>query len=247
MNEKNTEHTIELIGGYTTPDNDGKTKTTHRAVTFGRRLTTQELINLDNDPQGQNPTQYDDLVRRKMITKFGTMKMPVPLNALLSLDSLDRQDLSAAADKFMVESRGDSVAEIREDNEVKLRWGFDVGGTFYDVVQFGKLTTGKDSVDADALGRGVARECFLIGKQITKILTSDGTASIDGAVGVESFFALDVEDFNQLRIGAKLFEVAFRLKREAVSRERNGDGRVSAGKGNENVGSGDSGDAGNAN
>lgn len=241
MSEENYTHKIELIGGFT--DKDG---TVHREVEFGKRITAQDLMNLDSDPQAQNPTQYSDLVRRKMIIKFGTLKTPVALNVLLSLDSLDREDLDAAAEKFLQISRGERTAEIRENGEIKLRFGFDVDGTFYDVVELGKLTTGKDSVDADALGQGVARQCLLIGRQITKISTSDGAASIDGAVDVEKFYTLDAEDFNQLRVGAKLFEVGFRLKRENLSKQRNGGNDFHTGAGNENDRNGNSGDAGDA-
>ena len=243
MSEEIKEYTIELGSGYAAKDAETKKEIVHRSVTFGRRLMTQDLINLDNNPQAQNPTQYNDLVRRRMITKFGTLPMPVSLGALLSLDSIDREDLAAAADKFTVESRGETFGEIRENGDVKLRFGFQIGETNYDVVQFGKLTTGRDEVDADALGPGIARYCCLIGRQITKISTSDGTASINGAVSVEKFYTLDAEDFNQLRIGAKMFEVAFRIKRKSLSEQRNGNDRLRAGKGNEDVGSGSAGNA----
>ncbi len=225
------EHKIELTEGYT--DKDGKR---HTAVTFGKRLTTKDLIDLDNDPQAQNPTQYNDLIRRKMLTKFGDLKLPVPLNVLLALDSLDREDLNAGANEFVRLSRGERTSEIRENNEVKLFYGFEIDGTVYDVIEFGRLNTGRDAVEADALGNGIARECFLVGRQIVKISTSDGLASIEGAVDLEKFYTLDSEDFNVARIGAKMFEVTFRLKRESVSRKRNGDNGHSSGAGAANVG-----------
>lgn len=226
-------HTIELIGGYT--DNDA---VSHKAVTFGRRLTTKDLIDLDNNPQAQNPTQYQDLIRRRMITKFGSLAMPAPLNALLALDSLDREDLTQAADKFLQMSRGERVGEMRENDCVKMRFGFEIDGTVYDVAEFGKLTTGRDEVEADALGNGTARQCFLIGRQIMRISTADGLASIDGAVDVKNFYALDAEDFNLLRIGAAMFQTSFRLKRTVVPRQRNGSASVSDSQGDANVRSG---------
>lgn len=235
---KKFEHSIELGGGHAAPDPKTKKPVVHTQIVFGKRLTTRDLIDLDNNPQAQNPTQYNDLIRRRMITKFGALKMPVPLNVLLSLDALDRADLAAAADKFMAASRGDRQSEMRENGDVKLLFGFDLDGTIYDVAQFGALTTGRDEVEADALGSGVARQCFLIGRQITRIATSDGAAAIDGAVEVEKFYALDAEDFNLLRIGAALWQTSFRLKRESVSGQRNGDGRVSAGAGDAHVGDG---------
>ncbi len=234
MSEK-FEHSIELSGGF----NDKENKS-HTRVVFGKRLTTKDLIDLDNDPQAANPTQYNDLIRRKMIVKFGDLKMPATLNALLSLDSIDREDLAAAADKFVQASRGETIGEMREDGEVKLRFGFDIDGTTYNVVRFGKLTTGKDEMEADALGSGVARQCFLIGRQITSLSTDDGLARIEGAVAPDKFNALDAEDFNQLRMGELLWRNSFRLKRTGVSVERDGGDGVYSGAGDAIVGSGDS-------
>ncbi len=227
------EHKIQLIGGFT-----DKEDIVHDEVTFGKRLTARDLMDLDNDPQAANPTQYQDLIRRKMITKFGSLKMPVTLNALLALDSIDREDLGAAADKFLAISRGERTSEFRENNEVKLFFGFEIDGMIYDVVQFGNRTTGRDEVAADAVGNGIARVCFLIGQQISRISTSDGLASIDGKIDLKQFESLDAEDMNLLRIGAKMWRLSFRLRGKTISGERDGDDRVPAGERDENVGNG---------
>ena len=210
------EHKIHIIEGYTTTDKKTNEETIHTEVTFGKRLTAKDLMDLDNDPQGQNPTQYQDLVRRKMITKFGTLKMPVPLNILLSLDSIDREDLESAANYFLAMSRGDRTVEYLDNNQVKLAFGFEIDGTEYDLVQFGNRVNGNDEVKADAYGNGVARRCFLIGRQISKISTSDGAASIDGQVALETFHSLDAESINILWVGAELFRQSFRLGRKVL-------------------------------
>lgn len=188
-------------------------------------------MDLDNDPQAQNPTQYTELIKRKMIFAFGSLKMPVTLNALLSLDSIDREDLTNASDKFLALSRENRTSEFRDDHEVKLFFGFEIDGTFYDVVKFGNRITGKDEVAADALGNGVARSCFLIGRQISRISTGDGAASIDGAVDLQTFNSLDGEDMNLLRIGAEMWRISFRFKRKDVQGNGTGDNSISAGKG----------------
>ena len=236
---ENIKHTIELYEGYT--DKNGA----HNVVEFGKRLTVKDLMSLDSDPQAQNPTQFQDLIRRKMMTKFGTMKLPVPLNVLLGLNAIDREDLQTGADEFTVLSRGDRTTEFRENNVVKLRFGFEIDGTFYDVVQFGNLTTGKDEVEADSMGlKGVGRDSFLIGRQITKISTDDGLASVEGTVDLETFASLDAEDYNLLRMGAELWRLSFRLKRKELQRKRDGESRVSPNEGNPDERSGDSESAG---
>ena len=228
-------HQFELFEGYT--DKNG----VHKVVEYGKRLTVKDLIALDNDPQARNMTQYQDLVRRKMMTKFGTITLPVPLNVLLGLNALDREDLQLGADEFAVLSRGERTTEFRENNVVKLRFGFEIDGTFYDVIQFGSLTTGRDEVEADSLGlTGVARDSFLIGRQISKISTDDGLASVEGTVDLETFTSLDSEDYNLLRMGATLWRLSFRLKRKELQRERNGESGVSSDEGNPDERSGDS-------
>lgn len=230
MNE-NFEHTIELIGGYT-----DKNEITHKEVTFGYRMNGLDVMNLDTDPQAKNPTQYNDLVRRKMITKFGTTAMPVPLTALLSLDSIDRDDLTTAAEKFLIGSRGERNSEFKSFDKVKLAFGFVIDGTEYDVISFGNRISGKDFVEADIFGNGIAQTCFLIGKQISRISTSDGTASIDGQVSLDQFNTLDAESISILRAGAELFRQSFRFKRETLSNERNGDGSIPVDAGTKTLG-----------
>jgi len=223
MNENFT-HSVELIDGFT--DKDGAT---HKKVVFGKRLTVKDLMILDTNPQAQNPTQYGDLIRRNMITEFGTMKMPVPITTLLSLNSIDREDLQITADSFVELGRGERTAEFLEDNKVKLPFGFIVGETEYDVIQFGNLTTGNDEVEADKFGQGLMRTCFLIGRQISKISTNDETAAIEGQVDLTTFESLDAESLNLLRVGAELFRQSFRIERKGVSGKRNGGDSVSSG------------------
>lgn len=229
------EHKIELITGYT-----DKKGVTHREVVFGKRLTTLDLIALDTDPQAQDPTQYNDLIRRKMITKFGGLSVPVGLNVLLSLDMIDREDLDRAADAFMAESRDGRTGETRDGNIVKLRFGFDIDGTMYDIAQFGALTTGRDEVEANKLSlEGVGRECLMIGRQIIALRTEDGTvADLAGPVALKAFEKLDAEDLQLLRIGARFWRVSFRLQRTRVSDEPHSESGVSDDEGNGNDGGG---------
>lgn len=204
-------HKISLLEGYV------DAKGPHQDVEFGKRLSVGDLMALDTDPQAKNPTQYNDLVLRKMITKFGKLKMPVPLNVLLGLNSVDREDLQAGADRFLELSRAERTAEYTEDNIVSLRFGFDIDSTIYQAIQFGKLTTGRDEVEADSMGlQGIARECFMIGRQIEKIQTADGQATVEGTLDLAHFRSLDAEDFNLLRIGAQMWRLSFRFARKKL-------------------------------
>lgn len=226
------EHKITLLTGYT--DDKG---VEHRDVTFGRRVTAGDLMLLDKDPRSTSGTQYADLVRRRMITKFGSLKMPVSEGVLLKLDAIDREDLQTASDVFIAQSRSDRNPEFLPDNIVRLRDGFTIGEEKFTRVHFGRLTTGADEVEADGLQlEGVSRECFMIGRQIVQLGVDDVSVGVDGPVALDAFNSLDAEDLNLLRIGARIWRVSFRLQREALQGERDGESDVPTDAGDGNVG-----------
>ncbi|HEV7701063.1 MAG TPA: hypothetical protein VGO43_12600 [Pyrinomonadaceae bacterium] len=231
------EHKITLIFGYT----DAK-GVVHKDVTFGKRLKCGDLILLDSDPQGQNPTQYTDLIRRRVITSFGKLRMPVGLDVLLGLNSIDRQDLNAGVDQFFELSRDGRAANYKPGNVVQLRFGFDYDGTMYNVVEMNRIPTGRDEAEADTLGlTGTGRECFMIGRRITRISSENEAASVDGPIDLTNFSGLDAEDLYLLRTGGQLAEAMFRVQGKAVSGERHGEGGADTSSGNGDVGKRDPG------
>lgn len=201
-----TTHQIELQFGHA--DADG---VTHKTVVFGKRLTGADLMSLDHNPQAQSETQYDDLVRRSAMTKFGALRMPPALTVLLGLNKIDRTDLATAYETFVRESRGERTVQFGS-NTVRLYWGFLVDGVRYPIVEMGRLTTGTDEAEADALNlTGVSRLCFLIGRSITKISTEDEKPStIEGPLSLAPFYTLDADDIHELQRGLWLAEISFR-------------------------------------
>lgn len=202
------EHKFELTFGY-----EDKDRKLHRDVTVGKRVTVGDVMVLDLDPRSERPTQRADMYRALSITRFGDLKMPVQLSVLLSLNSVDREDIENGVNRFFELSQGDRTFDYRSATEVRVLFGFDVNGEKYDVVEFGKLTTGRDEVDAEAKSlSGFGREAFLLGRMISKISTSDGTASIEGPLDLDMFKELDTADFQLLRQAAKMAEAFFRIK-----------------------------------
>ncbi len=233
---ENFEHTIELPIGYT--DKDG---VVHRDVTFGKRPKISDLILIDMNPQAQNMTQYQQLVRRLMITKFGALTMPVALPVFLTLDTADDDFLSAESDKFLQDSRGDRQGEILDNNEARLMFGIEIDGVEYDIVKFGNRLTVGDNADADnlRLGNGVARLCFQIGKQISEIRHSETGLKLEGTLALDSFSNVDSEDFNVLRLACEFFRIPMRGTGKNVSR-KSGKNGISDSEGNGLDGKGDS-------
>jgi hypothetical protein len=223
-------HIVNLAGGYVQGD------VAQTRVVFGHRITASDLFRLDQNPQAVNPTQYNDLVISTSIVEFGSLQIPVPLRVLLSLDSVDREDLVEGHNIFSALSAEGHGAEFLSDNGVKLGWGFKVNDVIYNRVQFGKRITGMDEVDADRAGltAGLRRSCFLIGRQISKICAADGTAEIQGPLPLEYFDSesLDGADVVTLRGAAELWRQSFRVAGAHLS--RNGRGAQRADNGDKN-------------
>jgi hypothetical protein len=199
-------YTIELPMGHT----DLK-KARHTRVTFGQRINGKRLFAIDDDPQSSINTQYQDLLLRAAITEFGTLKMPVSLNVLLNLDSIDREDLNEAFNKFSSEALGERQVEYLADNKVKMAIGYESNGLIYDLVEFGTRLTGMDDVEADKLKLdGIRRVCFLAGKQVVRLFQSEGSSVLDGPITLEYFEKLDVIDIQAIRLASEVWRNSFR-------------------------------------
>lgn len=205
--------TIELDIGHTDKD-----KRKHTRVTFAKRISGKELFDIDADPQSAIPTQNQDLLMRAAITEFGTVKMPVPLAVLLNLDSLDRDDLSAAFNKFLNDSLGERKVEYPATGKVKLAIGYESNGLVYDLVEFGNRLTGMDEVEADNRGlTGVKRVLFFCGRQVSKLKQSEGASELDGPLEMEIFEKLDLIDIGAIRTAAEVWRHSFRRPGARVS------------------------------
>ncbi|PYS88972.1 MAG: hypothetical protein DMF64_18890 [Acidobacteria bacterium] len=128
---------IVLVVGYTDKQN-----VTHRDVEIGKRLRGADVFAIDDDPQSALPANYQSLILSRAITKFGLLRMPVPLSVLLALDSIDRDDLIEAYNALDAEGSDGRKFEVLADNKVRLANGLDLDGVVYDVAEFGHRITG---------------------------------------------------------------------------------------------------------
>jgi len=199
------EHKIELTYGYT--DKDG---VTHKDVTFSKRLTAGDIILLDNNPMANSQTQREQLIRRMMITKFGTLRLPVSLTVLASLDTMDDDAMRIGADRFLQLSRDERQAEYRDGDEVKLIFGIEIDGVNYDVVKFGRRLTVADNIEADRQGftQGIARLCYQICRQIVELRNEETGIKLDAPISSETLSTIDSEDLNVLLFASEFFRLA---------------------------------------
>jgi hypothetical protein len=208
MVEKQITHEINLVGGYKG----------HRRVVFGKSVTAKRLLELRTDPQAAIQTQYQDLLLAETIVEFGTLPMPVPLTTLLSLNTIDRDDLREGRDAFRKIVTADHKYKFSKDG-VMLNFGIKVGEVRYTEIEFGNELNGYDEVEADKLGltETLARKAFLAGRMVAKISTPEKN-EIKGALDYEMINSddLDEDDLFALVSASELWRQTFRLKGGAL-------------------------------
>lgn len=216
---------LELTIGHT----DLK-KVTHTRVTFGQRINGKRLFAIDEDPQSSITTQYQDLLLRAAITEFGSLKMPVALSVLLSLDSIDRDDLNNAFNRFSTENLGERQVDYLADNLLRLAFGYEANGLIYDLVEFGSRLTGMDEVEADRKKlTGIRRVCFLAGKQVIRLSQSDGQSALEGPIPLDYFERLDAVDIQAIRVASEVWRNSFRRPRKPIPEVGRGSNRAASG------------------
>lgn len=199
------EHKVKLKFGYT----DAK-GVKHAEVTFGKRPTLADMLQLDSNPLSSGSTNNVQLTRRLMITKFGELTCPVSLTVLAALDTIDDNILERGANEFLRMSRTERPFEIVSTTEVNLGFGITIDDVIYDKVIFGNRLTVADNIEADRLnlGDGVARLVFQVSRQISKLENTETGLSLDGQPEPSLLSDMDAEDFNMLRMAAEFFRVA---------------------------------------
>lgn len=209
-------HTIELAVGYQAKNRKGEPEgERHTRVTFGHRLTCGDLMNIHDDPQSNVPTQYQLLLLRGAITRFGSLPMPVTLLHFLSLDVADIEDLVAANDEFLSMTQEDRAAEYVSESEVRLPFGFEAEGIIYNRVTFGRRVTGLDMVQGEKQGFAeLRRDVYLIGREIERLSTADGAHHLDGPIELQTLARLDGHDLTTLRTASLVWRASFRKRGE---------------------------------
>lgn len=156
---------VTLIEGYR--DAQGGL---HREVEVGYVLRGADLFAIDEHPLGTTQAARDFLILSKAITKFGTMRLPVPPTVLAELDTVERDDLLSAYNELEEESRGGRRPEVLSDGRLRLSGGYERDGITYDVVEYGNRLKGKDFITADQLElKGARRSCYLAGLQVIQL------------------------------------------------------------------------------
>lgn len=194
--------TINLPIGYT--DKEGNH---HTSVTIGRAATGGDLLMIDLALQGQSEMAYTLQLLCIAITRFGSLPMPVSSGMLLSLDSINLEDLIAAYNTFY-ESCGNPIIE---QSSVKLVFGLEIGGVIFDMVELSDRATGEDAVEAERCGfYGTAGFCFVAGRQVSRLWQSEGDRVIEGQLSFIHLTELDGIDMLAIMTASKLWRKSIR-------------------------------------
>lgn len=208
---------VQLAVGYI--DGGGKL---HDEVEIGKRLLGSDLFEIDEHPLAILKTNREFLFLSRAITKFGDLKLPVALDKLLALDSVDRDDLLEAYNEL--EMAGADKLEVLPDNKLRLGDGLNVEGVVYDTVEFGARLTGKDYVEADQKELDGARRAFyLVGRQVSRLSQSEGEGTLSGPLTLEQMETMHVSDLYSMRGASELWRQSFRRPRKAVQADAGGD------------------------
>lgn len=211
-------HEINLVGGYAAGG------VTHRRVVFGKRLTAARLLNLRLDEMSEVSTQFQDLQLIDSIVEFGTLKMPVALTQILSLNTIDRDDLREGLADFNAKYLAGRKPIVSDDGkETTLMFGIKIADLRYTRIEFGKDLTGYDEVAADRAGMTdvLARKTFLACRMVVRISNAEGD-EIEGPIAYDVINSDDVDEDDLFAfVGAsELWRQSFRLRGRAVQGER---------------------------
>lgn len=205
---------VKLSGGYA-----DKAKIAHKDVIFSKILKGRELFSIDELlemlDQSESETLLSAFLLSNSITKFGSLNTPVGTDIILSLDKIDFEDLASAYQKFIAQNG--SPKPIADD-KIQLVYGFECNGVKYDVVEFGKLTTGKDALEAEnnrlSGNRGTA---FLAGKEIARISQSKGKSVLEGSLSLEQLSDFAAIDLLAIMEHSKIWKQIIRTQRAMKS------------------------------
>lgn len=216
--------------GYT-----DKQSKVHRDVVFGKRLLGVDLFEIDEHPLAVLKTNREHLFLARAVTKFGDLNLPVAPTVFLALDSIDRDDLVEAYNQFEGEGSDGRRPEALTDNTLRLVDGLMLEGIVYDVVEFDVRLTGKDYVEADQQELDGSRRAFyLVGRQVSRLLQSEGDATLSGPLTLEMMATMYVSDLYALRGASEVWRQSFRRPRKALPKDDGRDGvRTDGGDGSE--------------
>jgi phage FluMu protein gp41 len=210
------EKTIELAFGY--QDKGDETKA-HRSVVFSKRPTCADYINALDESEGKDPQFALDLMA-SAISKFGDLKMPVPMTAMLSLNWIDQEQLQKAFADFLGETGIEGrEAKILETGKIQLAFGVEHDGVKYDRLEFGKLLNGYDQIAINKEAKTTPdRHLLTIGREIVRLSSSsDESQKIDGGLTLDELKSLDYEDFLIVQQGVEEWKNSFRNRRAKIS------------------------------
>lgn len=198
---------IELKYGYQDKEN---TELAHKQVEFARRPTGADFMRAMEETDGANP-EFLFVLMSTAISKFGEITMPVPMTVLLSLNWIDQEGLQETFYEFLGDTSGKQEAKTLEMGKVQLAFGIERDGANFDVVEFGNILNGYDQIQIRKdSATDFERSILTIGREVSRLSSSDGKRSVDGSLTLDELKKLDWEDFVSLQKAVEEWRDSFR-------------------------------------
>lgn len=170
----------------------------HREVVISRRPTGADFLKAVED----NPeiVQYRLNLAASAISKFGSLTMPVPATALLSLNEIDRDKLSEEFETFLIQTHTGLESKVLDGNCAQLSFGITREGVKYDVVRFGYLLSGYDEINIRRESESEWHFNVLkMAREVIEIATLDGAKSAPGTLGFAEIKEMEANDLLTMR------------------------------------------------
>lgn len=184
-------------------------------MTIGYALKARDVFAIRQAWQRGSDFLYNALVLQCAITRFGNLPLPVSMNVLLSLDSVDFELLAISYNEFSAQL---GRPEIISDSTIKLVFGVTVAGSLFDVVELGLSTNETHIEEAYRRGLdGIAGIAYIASRQIKQLRQSDGGRSLDGPLDFDALLEMDSIDLFALTSASSIWKSSTRRIAQAMS------------------------------
>jgi hypothetical protein len=168
----------------------------HKEVVISRRPTGADFLKAADEGRGSK-TQINLSVIASTISVFGSLPaMPAPLTVLMSLCSIDREQLSREYNLYAITTQPEQEIKSLATNRLQLAFGIERDGVKYHIVEFGNLLDGYEESEAEEEAQNDTHlKALKIAREIVKLSTLDGSQSISGSLTLSEIESMDGNDF----------------------------------------------------
>lgn len=188
---------LNLVEGFT--DQKGKL---HSEIEIGNLVKAEQLFTADALYGDENKKITSYHVMRFSISKFGSLDCPVALETILSLDTLDLDNLTDAVDTFTAQNGGNFMSFV-DNKTYKLAHPIKKNGINFNLIEFGRLENGYDIANAHNCSGNFQFNAFTAGRRVKTLKQTNGKKVLDTQLDLNDigqFWVYDAMNLIQLSV-----------------------------------------------